>query len=295
MTTVIDAFALAVRAYRSGRVAGQAGWVTTAPSWSAAARAPPVTEVAAGRPVRLAWQNLVGGLTFEVGAGGGDADRCFVKWTPAASGIDLGHEAARLAWAGPHTPVPRLLDQGTDETGTWLVTAALPGQHAASARWKADPGTAVAAIGEGLRAMHDALPLRACPFFMVREDRLADARQRASEGRIDPACWHPVHRALGTDRAPALLADIPPADRLVVGHGDSCAPNTLLTDDGRWSGHVDLGDLGVADRWADLAVATRSAGWNYGPGWEDLLLDAYGVRPDPDRITYYRLLWDLGP
>jgi aminoglycoside phosphotransferase len=26
-----------------------------------------------------------------------------------------------------------------------------------------------------------------------------------------------------------------------------------------------------------------------------LLLDAYGVPPDLDRIRYYRLLWDLGP
>jgi aminoglycoside phosphotransferase len=82
------------------------------------------------------------------------------------------------------------------------------------------------------------------------------------------------------DRALDLLADIPPVDRLVVCHGDSCAPNTLLTDDGRWSGHVDLGELGVADRWADLAVATWSTEWNYGPGWDKLLLQAYGVPPD---------------
>jgi kanamycin kinase len=59
----------------------------------------------------------------------------------------------------------------------------------------------------------------------------------------------------------------------------------------RPQGCADLGDLGVADRWADLAVAT----WNYGPGWETPLLDAYGIAPDPARTCYYRLLWDLGP
>jgi len=64
----------------------------------------------------------------------------------------------------------------------------------------------------------------------------------------------------------------------------------LLTDDGRWSAHVDLGDLGVADRWADLAIATWSADLNYGPGWQRQLLEAYGIAPDPDRIAYYRLL-----
>jgi kanamycin kinase len=86
---------------------------------------------------------------------------------------------------------------------------------------------------------------------------------------------------------------IPPTDKLVVCHGDACAPNTLLAADGHWSGHVDLGMLGVADRWADLAVATWSAEWNYGPGWDGLLLDSYGIRPDPERTRYYRLLWDL--
>src|SRR5690242_5385406 len=63
------------------------------------------------------------------------------------------------------------------------------------------------------------------------------------------------------DEARARLADPPPVDRLVVCHGDACAPNTLLGDDGGWSGHVDLGALGVADRWADLAVATWSLDW----------------------------------
>ena len=51
----------------------------------------------------------------------------------------------------------------------------------------------------------------------------------------------------------------------------------------------------MADRWADLAVATWSTTWNYGPGWETPLLEAYGVAPDPERTRYYRLLWDLGP
>ena len=252
----------------------------------------PVAAVAAGRPAREVWENSLGGRTFEVGSG---TDRCFVKWTPAASGISLADEAARMAWARAFTPVPRVIGQGADEAGSWIVTTALPGQSAVMPRWQADPTTAVAAIGEGLRAMHEALPVRDCPFSWMAAGRLADARRRAAQGRIDPAGWHEEHRPLEIARVFDLLADIPPADRLVVCHGDACAPNTLIAEDGRWSGHVDLGELGVADRWADLAVATWSAGWNYGPGWERPLLDAYGIRPDPDRTRYYRLLWDLDP
>lgn len=251
-----------------------------------------VVALAAGRPVRLVWENALGGITFEVGAG---SDRCFVKWIPAGCGISLDAEAVRLAWAAAFTPVPRLLDRGADDEGSWLVTAALPGQSAVSDRWLAEPRTAVRAIGEGLRALHEALPVDDCPFSWMAQDRVADAGRRGEQGRLDPAAWHTEHQPLGVDRALRLVSDVPPADHLVVCHGDPCAPNTIISGDGRWSGQVDLGDLGVADKWADLAIATWSTEWNYGPGWDTLLLDAYGVAPDPDRTRYYRLLWDLDP
>ena len=81
----------------------------------------------------------------------------------------------------------------------------------------------------------------------------------------------------------------------MVCHGDACSPNTLIDDDGRCCGHVDFGSLGVADRWADLAVATLSLGWNYpGRAWDAEFFAAYGVEPDPLRIDYYRRLWQAG-
>ena len=262
-------------------------------------RVPPsVAAIAAGHafvmgPVRPLRENEVGGRAFLIGTGAGQR---FVKWTPAESGIDLAAERDRMAWAAAYTPVARPLDLGADEAGSWLVTTALPGENAVSPRWLADPRTAVTAIGAGLRALHDRLPVADCPFSWAAAERVADAQRRAALGWLDdPARWHEEHRPLGLDRALALVADIPPADRLVVCHGDACAPNTLLDDEGHWSAHVDLGELGVADRWADLAVATWSTAWNYGPGWEDVLLAAYGVGRDLVRTRYYRLLWDLGP
>jgi kanamycin kinase len=226
-----------------------------------------VERVAGGRVLRAVWRNELGGLTFQVGAG---RQRRFVKWTSPSNGVDLGREVARLTWAAAYHPVPRVLDFGTDEHGSWMVTAGLPGETAVADRWRANPAAAVTAIGEGLRALHDALPVDRCPFTWSVEDRL---------GRL-------------VEPPPPLPA--PPVDRLVVCHGDTCSPNTLIGDDGRWCGHVDLGDLGVADRWADLAVATYSLKWNYGPGWEGRLLEAYGIEPDPERTHYYRLLWDAG-
>jgi kanamycin kinase len=248
--------------------------------------APPacVIALAAGAPVTVVWRNELDGLTFALG------DR-FVKWSPAGSPIVLERERARLAWASAFARVPRVLDHGRDAEGEWLVTRALPGTSAVALRWIAAPAIAASAIGAGLRALHDALPVDDCPFSWSVADRLAVIHARAAR----PERWHADHRHLAVERALEILGEPPPIDRLVVCHGDSCAPNTLIDDAGRCSGHVDLGALGIADRWADLAIATWSTQWNYGPGWERALLDAYGIAPDAERTAYYRLLWDLGP
>ena len=252
-----------------------------------------VRTVAGGRPLRPVWVNVLGGTTFEMRD---EVDgRSFVKFAPAGSGLPLAREAERLAWARPFTRVPRVLSSGSDHTGTWLQTAALPGGNAVDERWLADPAPSVAAIGRGLRALHDTLPVDECPFSWSAENRLASACERAARGLIDVARWHPDYHHMTVAEALAQAVDRPPIDRMVVCHGDACAPNTLVDEEGRWTGHVDLASLGVADRWADLAIASWSLDWNFGSGWQDAFFAAYGVEPDPVRIAFYRLLWELGP
>ncbi|WP_125133050.1 aminoglycoside 3'-phosphotransferase [Microbacterium sp. 10M-3C3] len=232
---------------------------------------PPVVRALAGAAsLEAVWRNGYGGLTLRAT----DADGIrYIKWGPRNAESTMAGEAERLRWAGAFTLVPHVRAEGGDDTHEWLVTDALPGRSAVDPRWAAEPATAVAAIGAGLRALHDALPVERCPFDWGVPHRL-----RTAAGR-------------GID-VPAQLRAAPPVDRLVVCHGDACAPNTLVGDDGAWTAHVDLGALGVADRWADIAVAVLSVGWNFGPGWDGALLDAYGIAPDPARQAYYGALWN---
>ena len=187
-----------------------------------------------------------------------DGGREYVKVSPPDWAHHLVAERDRLAWAAAYVRVPHVLGAGEG----WLHTAGLPGRSAVDPRWVADPRTAARAIGAGLRLLHDTLPLDDFPF--------------------GPPPWV-------TGSLPS-----PPIDRLVVCHGDACAPNSLIDDDGRCSGHVDLGDLGVADRWADIAVAILSLSWNYTGCWDGELLDAYGVDADPARIEAFQRQWNAG-
>lgn len=159
---------------------------------------------------------------------------------------------------------------------------------------KVTPRRTVRLLGEALRALHDALPVESCPFTWSADERLARARAGATARLADPRSWDGSHQHLSVDEALALVAEPPPIDELVVCHGDACSPNTLIDSEGRFAGHVDLGYLGTADRWADLAIATWATTWNYGAGWEGELLAGYGIKADEERTKYYRLLWNLG-
>ncbi|MEV8025056.1 aminoglycoside 3'-phosphotransferase [Microbacterium sp. NPDC080220] len=228
---------------------------------------PIVRRLARDAALLPVWENKLGGQTFRT-----DDDR-FIKIGPVHLETSMADEAERMAWAAPYVRVPTVIEQGDDGETEWLVTRALTGLSAVDPTWVARPETAVRAIGEGLHALHESLPAASCPFDWTVPSRVANA---AARGVV----------------VPDELREAPPIEQLVVCHGDACAPNTLIGDDGRWSGHVDLGQLGLGDRWGDIAVAAMSTGWNYGPGWDGLLLEAYGVAPDEERIAYYRDLWN---
>jgi kanamycin kinase len=248
-----------------------------------------VVEFIDGRPFEAVWQNGLGGLTFRIGARAGEV---YLKWAPTSSGVDLTGEVERLEWARVFISVPEVIEQGSDDEGRWFVTRAIDAENAVSDRWKRDPKTASAAVGAGLREMHTALPVVGCPYRWTAADRLAAVEDRVEAGRLDQHEWSEPFSFDSPRSALEELRDTP-AEDLVVCHGDACVPNTLVDLSGRYRAHVDLGCLGVGDRWADLAVASWSTVWNYGPGWEQNVYDAYGVDPDHSKIRYYRLLWEM--
>ena len=266
---------------------------------------PPVVHTLAGRlrsgaTVVPVWRNEYGGLTVRLedreaapgpapsSVSDPDSVATYLKWVPRAAACpDPLAEADRLVWADSFAEVPRVLDVGSDTHGSWLLTEAIEvgGAVATSAvepQWRALAARSAIAVGVGLRRFHDVLPTDTCPFV------------RTAKMRVTALTTDPTAPLAAAERATigATLGSPPPTDRLVVCHGDATVPNTLLDQVGRFAAHVDVGDLGVADRWSDIAVTTRSVTRRYGPGLEPLVLAAYGITPDPERTTNYRALWD---
>jgi aminoglycoside phosphotransferase len=161
----------------------------------------------------------------------------------------------------------------------------------------------VEGVGTGLRRLHDTDPAT-CPFRIGVDDLLASATERVAAGGVDPTSMasatyqrHDAESLL--DHLRDTRPDEPEAD-LVVAHGDAVLPNLLLRPPSprqaaaTLTGMVDLGRLGVSDRYRDLALVARSLVLNVGPEPAWRLFDAYGLpHPDPLRMEWYALADDM--
>ncbi len=251
---------------------------------------PELALVAPGWTAEPAYRS--GGVSTWRLTGPGGAVR-FAKVDPAGAYPSLGAESERMIWAVAYLPVPKVVALEQLGPTTVLVTEALPGHDATHRVWRDDLPAVVRALGRGLRRFHDAVGEEWCPFRFDLARALDHVYERVERGEVDPNEFHECHAHLtAADALAELEATTPGEEDLVVCHGDYCAPNMLLQKS-RVTGYVDLGELGAADRWWDLAVGAWSIGWNFGEEHESLFYEGYGIDPDPGRIRFYRLLYDL--
>lgn len=217
----------------------------------------------------------------------------FLKLAKEGRYPSITDEADRLRWAADHIAVPKVIDVGEDDGRDWMVTELLRGTMAAADEMKKNPARLVPLLANGLNRFHE-LPVADCPFDFRVQAAVEQARRRVESGLVDAGKdFNKEHANLTPEVALTELEETRPEEEdLVVCHGDYCLPNVLI-EDGDVVGFLDLGELGVADRWWDLAVGAWSVTWNLGPGWEDLFFRSYGAEPDPSKIRFYRLLYDM--
>ncbi|MDA2804081.1 APH(3') family aminoglycoside O-phosphotransferase [Nocardiopsis suaedae] len=209
----------------------------------------------------------------------------------------LRAEAERARWLiGAGVAAPEPLECGEDAGAGWLVSAQVPGRPA-SGDWPAHlRAPVVAAVARLARRLHD-LPAGRCPFPRGLDRTLAQARENVRAERVDPADFDDERQGLGPREALAELERSvpaePEADRVVC-HGDLTLDNVLVDPATlEWTGVVDPGRLGVADRHLDVAPALREL--EGGPAWGAAFARAFAHhygddRIDPGRLAFYRLL-----
>jgi kanamycin kinase len=199
----------------------------------------------------------------------------------------IAAEAERLAWLNmTGIPCPEIVEH----TPGRLVMTTVPGRSAAAGEWPVEMvPRLIDGLTDVLRALQ-ALPIADCPYDRRLAVTMAEAAANAATGLVDLDDLDGERRGWTIDRLLAeLRATRPSTEDLVVAHGDLSMPNVLFDDDGRVTGLVDLGRLGVADRHQDLALAGRSLHVNWGEGYAERLYARFDD-VDPARLAFYRLL-----
>ena len=265
--------------------------------------------------VSFVWRNDEGGYTFrflgesrralpiasaqtESESGGApvlERRPVYFTWVPAGQRQRCEAARERSLWVGRYVAVPRFSQIRDGLGGWWMTSPALQGESTVGQWGRAHPYESVIAIATGLRRLHERAPVESCPFEWGLSRRVADARRAVTRDADWREAPDDYFQDWDQDRAYEVLATciMREPDDLVVCHGDPCSPNYLVSPaTGGFTGLVDIGDLGVADRWADLAIASWSLSWNFGPDWDDLFFTTYGIDLDQQKIDFYRLLWN---
>nr|WP_243659288.1 APH(3'') family aminoglycoside O-phosphotransferase [Tamaricihabitans halophyticus] len=222
----------------------------------------------------------------------------YAKCVPAGQQDLLAEERDRVAWLSQRgIPCPTVLDWTADATGACLLTSAVQGIPAdsvsATELWRAWPS-----IIEAVRELH-ALPSHDCPFHRDLRRMFAVAEDVVARDAVNPE-FLPVEQQQmpGRDLLARLAAQLDdrlaeePADTVVC-HGDLCLPNIILDADTlSFAGFIDLGRLGRADRYADIALllANSREVWseeNLARRADDAFAADYGGTLDRDRLRFY--------
>lgn len=218
----------------------------------------------------------------------------FLKYGRGAAADALTDETAKLGWLARHLPVAGVEHFARNAGEAVLLTAALDGASAADLL-DSNPGMGpqvVDALADFLLRLH-AIPAGECPFNSRFELRLVDARRRIAAGLVDTDDFDDERQGWTAEQVwEALQRKVPPDGDAVVTHGDFSLDN-LLVKDGKVTGCIDVGRLGVADRYQDIAIA-----WNclreHGAALQDRFLARYGLaRADHARLEFHLLLDEL--
>lgn len=218
-----------------------------------------------------------------------DKNSLYLKIAPRIPAFSLSDEKSKLEWLENCLPVPEVLLFAEDENTDYLLLSEIYGLPASDDSLKTDIPRLIEQLANGLKMIHS-LPLEDCPFDSRVDSVIEIVRERISKNLIDTSDFDEERQGrTAEDIFRELIETKPFGEDLVFTHGDYCLPNVILKN-GKLNGFIDLGNAGIADKYQDIALLTRSIKYNFGEEYEEKVFEIYGIEPDRKKIHFYKLL-----
>ena len=222
---------------------------------------------------------------------GPDAKRRYLK-IDSRPESSLKEEMEKFSWAREHIQVPDVIAYEEHDACEYLLLSEVSGYPASHPTFADRIPELIGLFTKGLQQLHS-IDISSCPFDERIKSRTEAARQRMMLGLVDESDFDECRRGRSaTDLFEELLSTMPSEDELVFTHGDYCLPNIIVNPELKQiNGFIDVGRAGIAARYQDLALASRSLALNFGEGWSDTLFSMYGLTAfDRSKLEFYQLL-----
>lgn len=216
----------------------------------------------------------------------------------------IRNEHRIMKWLENSSFVPKCISNITENGMNYLLMSKIMGKMSCEDEYLSNPKLLVSVLAEALRFLWS-VDISACPVKNNLSTVLSAAEYRVEHGLVDVDDAEPETFGKGGFKDPEELLrwlfDNRPKEDFVLSHGDFCLPNVFIND-GSFSGFVDIGRMGIADRYQDIALCCRSLHHNFSGAYggkafdgydEKMFFEALGIEPDFDKIRYYILLDEL--
>ena len=217
---------------------------------------------------------------------------------------EIRNEYCIMKWLERSGKVPHILAYEQQEQQSYLLMSKMQGKMSCDKQYMTRPEVLFQMITEGLQWLWS-VDISDCPCNNTLVHKLKQAEFQVKHGLVDMENTEPeTFSENGFENPKALLQwlyENQPKEELVLSHGDYCLPNIFAKEDA-FCGFVDVGRMGIADKWQDIALCYRSLAHNfsgkydgisYGTFNEELFFQMLGIEPNWEKIRYYILLDEL--
>lgn len=223
--------------------------------------------------------------------GKADAPELYLKRGKESVADDITDEMVRLNWLKAYLPLPTITHFTRTPDEALLLTTAIPGKTAFQMLEECPDkrNDIVDALAVFLQRLHR-IPVSHCPFNSDHQFRLALAQTRMNNGLVDADDFDDERKGWSVVQVwNEMLSLLPFSSDPVVTHGDFPLDN-LIFSQGKVVGCIDVGRVGIADRYQDLAIL-----WNclseFSPSLQNRLFEQYGITaPNLEKLQFHLML-----
>jgi len=216
---------------------------------------------------------------------------------------EIKKEILLMEWLNGRVNVPKVIQYVVEDNMSYLLMTRMTGKMACDIEYLENSDELVELLVDGLHHLWKVNPEN-CPVSCVLEEKLKMAKYNVDHHLVGTENCDPNTFGENGFKDPLALylwlEAHQPEEDLVLSHGDYCLPN-IFGNKNQLSGFIDIGRMGIADRWQDIALCYRSLRDNmngsYGGKVYDfnpnLLFEALKIEKNEEKLNYYLLLDEL--